>query len=239
MDPSEILSNQQVDRLRLNLASVRKRMADAALRSGRKPQDVGLVAVTKRTPIMAAVSLWAEGVEAVGESRPEELVRKGLITSDSLQWHLIGPLQTKKIKRILPHTQLIHSVDSVRLARNISDRVEREGLPAQDILLQINISGEEAKQGLTQSDAPAALDAVEQLHGVRARGLMTMAPHEAHADLLAEVFGGLHQLQKNLGVKRVPELSMGMSGDFELAIEHGATLVRVGSALFEGLDFTG
>jgi hypothetical protein len=236
MDPSENLNHNQIQRLDRNLADVRQRMAEAARRSDRAPQEVSLVAVTKRTPVGAALALRDLGVEYLGESRPEELCRKAQLAPVALPWHLIGPLQTKKIARTLPHAQLIHSVSSVRLGTDIGARVGRSALGSQEILMQVNISGEEAKQGFEPVGVADALQEFEANNELSVRGLMTMAPRGASEQQLRDVFGALRTLRDGLGgSERLPELSMGMSGDFEVAIEEGATLVRVGSALFEGL----
>jgi hypothetical protein len=239
MAPPENLTDHQIERLRANLVSVRQRIADAAHRSERQPEDVHLVAVTKRTPLGASLALRDLGVTFLGESRPEEICRKAQLAPNPLPWHLIGPFQTKKIAKTLPHVDLVHSVHSVRLGQNISERVQRNGFSAQPILLQVDISGEEAKQGLKRLDVEAALEELGAIGGIIVRGLMTMAPRGASNDVLSDVFGSLRDLQKELDPERLPELSMGMSSDFEVAIEQGATLVRVGSALFEGLAFTG
>ena len=143
MAPPENLTDHQIERLRANLISVRQRIADAAHRSERQPKDVRIVAVTKRTPLGASLALHDLGVTFLGESRPEEICRKAQLAPNPLPWHLIGPFQTKKIAKTLPHIDLVHSVHSVRLGQDIAARVQRCGFSAQPILLQVNISGEE------------------------------------------------------------------------------------------------
>ena len=237
MDASVNLSEEQKQRLRSNLSAIHQRMADAAQRGGRDPDAVRLVAVTKRTPLQVALALNDLGAAILAESRPEELCRKAQQISVPLSWHLIGPFQTKKIAKTLPHTELVHSVHSIRLGRDIAARVNRGGLKPKRILLQVNVCGEEAKQGLSPTHLESALEELSCLDDLMVCGLMTMAPKGASDIELREIFGALHAMRDNLGADRLPELSMGMSGDFEIAIEEGATLIRVGSALFEGMVF--
>ena len=231
------LGDKARGRLAENLEGLRDRITAAARRSGREGRDVRLVAVTKRRSLAEIHALLDLGVDAVGENRPEEVLRKQAETERSIPWHMIGHFQRKKIPKVLPFLSMVHSVHGAELLETLDRRRSAElGAPSLPVLLQVNVSGEEAKQGFEAEEIPGILEHAEGLAGVEVRGLMTMAPHTDDESTLRGVFGGLRQLAEKLGRKRLPELSMGMSGDFEIAIEEGATLVRVGSALFDGME---
>jgi pyridoxal phosphate enzyme (YggS family) len=239
--------------LQANLQQVHARMAAAVLRAGRSPADVRLIAVTKYAPWPAVVGLMELGHRDFGENRPQQLVERAAMTPAALRptgsplagfprdvnWHLIGQLQRNKVRGVLGHCALIHSVDSWRLLSRI-DELARELQLRPQVLLQVNISGEESKSGFSPADFQKVLTQAEHLQSVQIQGLMTMAPLTEDADQVRQVFRALRQLRDASATETVPlaELSMGMSGDFEVAIEEGATLVRVGSALFAGIDST-
>jgi PLP dependent protein len=214
------------DVLAANLARVEERIAAACARAGRPRSSVTLVAVTKTVSVEVAAELVALGVRDLGENRPQELWRKAETLKD-VRWHLIGHLQRNKIERTLPLVRRIHSVDSLRLL----EAIDAAG-PA-DVLLEFNCSGEASKGGFAPSDAPALRDAMGKLTRARVVGLMTMAALEDAPEKCRPTFQALRRLRDEIGP--LPELSMGMSNDFEVAIEEGATAVRVGTALFEGL----
>ncbi len=222
-----------------NLARVRSRMADAARRSGRDPATIRLVAVTKRRPPEWVRPLVEAGVRDLGENYPQELWGKVEALADpSIRWHLIGHLQSNKAKRTLPMVRMVHGVDSIRLLQAIEGfSVEAPEPPA--VCLQVNVSGEEAKHGWNPDILLRVADAL--LDKGRGRvpivGLMTMAGYGTTDEEARPAFARLRQLRDQIRERTgltLPELSMGMSGDFEAAIEEGATLIRVGSALFEG-----
>ena len=213
------------------LAAVRGRIADACRRAGRSPESVTLVAVTKTvSPEVAAVALEL-GVTDLGENRPQELWKKAAALP-AARFHLIGHLQRNKIDRTIPLTHLVHSVDSERLldALDAHGRAHGGQVP---ILLEVNCSREASKGGLSPDEVPALGDKALSLPGVAVRGLMTMAAFHDDPQLCRPAFAELRGLRDRLGLA---ELSMGMSNDFEVAIEEGATLIRVGTTLFEGLD---
>ena len=224
-----------------NLARVRERIAIAAERAGRLPDDVTLVAVSKYVGIPETVALWEAGCVQLGESRPQQLWDKAAAPELSqVKWHLIGHLQRNKIRRTLPVVQLIHSVDSLRLLEAINDNAAEIGCLAQ-VLLEVNCSGDAAKHGLTADGAKQLLPELESLQNVQVRGLMTMAALEGDETIAARNFADLRNLRDELRTEChanvvLDELSMGMSHDFEIAIREGATLVRIGSLLFEGLS---
>ncbi len=233
-------------RIAANLASVRDRMADAARRSGRRADDVTLVAVTKYAQIDQVLALLDAGCRDLGESRPQELWHKAdeldkLRADSDVRWHLVGPLQRNKARRTLPYVSLIHSVESWRLLEAIDRLASERGRPTA-VLLEANVSGEAAKHGFAPEELPPLVDRLPALAHVHVRGLMTIAGLSGVADEARREFARLRKLRDEMRARtsgaspeRVAfeELSMGMSGDFEIAIEEGATLVRVGSALFE------
>ena len=223
-----------------NLARVRQQIASAAARSGRGASAVTLVAVSKYVDVDAAQMLLELGCKDLGESRPQELWRKAEALADQdVRWHFIGNLQRNKVRRTLPHVTLLHACDSLRLLDEI-DRIARETERELKVLLEVNISGDASKHGFQK---PEMLSVIESLAGykqLQVCGLMGMASLDGTIDDARREFESLRLLRDSL-LNKLPsdvelkELSMGMSGDFEAAIEEGATIVRVGSALFEGL----
>lgn len=232
------LTESDRDALRRNLDEVRSRIAIAADKAGRDPDDVGLVAVTKKRPTPVIEALLDLGVDAIGENRPEEIVRKQDELGElDVPWHMIGHFQRKKIGKTLRLLDMVHSVHSLRLLATLDVRALEQvaELGRLPVLIQVNASGEPSKQGFRITDVRDVLDIAEGLVGVQPAGLMTMAPYEADDEELERLFDMMRDLQADLGPERVPELSMGMSRDFESAIRAGATMVRIGSALFEGV----
>lgn len=223
-----------------NLARVQARVAAAAVRSGRSASDVKLVAVTKYVGVEAAEVLVEAGCFDLGESRPQALWRKAeAIQHESVRWHFIGHLQRNKVRRTLPHVALLHACDSVRLLKEV-DRIAAESGHKTQALLEVNISGDAAKHGFQADEMPSVVESLEKYQHVRILGLMGMASLEGGDEVARRDFERLRLLRDSLqplapeGV-RLDELSMGMSRDFELAIAEGATIVRVGSTLFEGV----
>ena len=215
--------------VRAKLAAVRGRIAEAAARAGRDPAGITIVAVSKGVPAERLVGLPVPA----GENRVQELVAKqAALATSEIEWHFIGSLQRNKVGEVVGRVALIHSVDRMTLARAIAARASEAGI-VQDVLVQVNTSGEQTKHGFAPDDAPDAVPAVAGLAGLRVRGLMTMAP-EGDPAAAAACFD-LARLIRDRVVGGVPEaraLSMGMSGDLESAVERGATIVRVGRAIF-------
>jgi pyridoxal phosphate enzyme (YggS family) len=217
------------------VAIVRERIAEAARRADRDPTGITLVAVTKTVPREIA-GIAAELVSDLGESRPQELWKKAAAVP-SANWHLIGHLQRNKIDRTVPLITLIHSVDSERLLEALDAFGSRRGTPV-PVLLEVNCSREDAKWGFPVESMPTLRAKFASLSGVSIRGLMTMAAYSDDPEAARPTFAELRRLRDELRANtglNLPELSMGMSGDFEAAVEEGATLVRIGSTLFEGL----
>lgn len=223
-----------------NLARVRERIDAAASAAGRNAGDIRLVAVSKYVDVSTTLLLLESGCRDLGESRPQQLWDKAAVPElAGASWHLVGRLQRNKVRRTLSLVDLIHSVDSERLLRAIDDEAELSNLVPQ-VLLEVNCSGESAKQGFSPDDVRRLLPQFGSLAAVRIAGLMTMAPLEGGEPTARASFAALRHLRDELTPQcppsvRLDALSMGMSGDFEAAIAEGATIVRVGSLLFEGL----
>jgi pyridoxal phosphate enzyme (YggS family) len=228
-------------RIQDNLALVRENIAAAAARSGRTENDVTLVGVTKYVAPDSARLLALAGLTELAESRPQELWRKAdALAGLPIHWHLIGHLQRNKVKRTLPLVSLIHSIDNLPLLQEIDKVAAAQGTTAK-VLLEVNISGDTNKTGLAMADVQPLLPEIAKLANVELRGLMTMAALEGGPDRARRDFAALRELSERLRPLSLPnialqELSMGMSGDYQVAIEEGSTIVRVGSALFEGLS---
>jgi len=217
------------------LAAVSQRIRTACQRAGRSEQDVSLIAVTKGVAGQRMVDLPALGISRVGESRVQELLAKQKLLDAALEWHFIGKLQTNKVRSLINRVQLIHSLDRSELAHEISIR-SVEANATTSVLLQINCLEAEERNGIPFGDALRFLEQTSKLPGIRITGLMTIAPQGDEA-IVRPVFRRLYELRNKIDEEKLPgvkleHLSMGMSEDFEIAIEEGATLIRVGSALF-------
>lgn len=228
-------------RIAENLAQIRERISRAAERSGRSGNEITLVAVTKYVSEEQARFLVGAGCLELGESRPQELWRKASRLADlPVHWHLVGHLQRNKVVRTLPLIHLLHSGDSRRIYE-AADRCAREQSRQLGVLIEVNVSGEPSKHGFATGDIESLLRQLAGYENIEVRGLMGMASREGGLGSARAEFSRLRQLRDRLqpscpdGVS-LDELSMGMSRDFEIAIEEGATIVRVGSALFEGIE---
>lgn len=229
--------DQLRDALAARVGAVNARIADACRRAGRGRGDVTLVAVTKTVSERVAFPLPDLGVTDLGESRPQELWKKADVIRHA-RWHLVGHLQRNKIDKAVPAAVLIHSVDSDRLLDALDAFGRKRGTPV-PILLEVNCSREEAKGGFAPEDVPAAGDRLPSLPGVKVEGLMTMAAPHDDPGRARPTFAELRDLRDRLRTRSglpLPHLSMGMSNDFEVAVEEGATLVRIGTTLFAGLE---
>jgi PLP dependent protein len=223
-------------RIAENLAAAEERLCSACWRAGRTRSEVTLVAVTKTVSVEIAALLPGLGVHDLGESRPQELWRKAAAVTDG-HWHLIGHLQRNKLERTLPLVQRIHSVDSLRLLDALEEACRQASrvLPA---LLEVNASREASKHGFAPEDLLGWAARLAEPKYVRIEGLMTMAAYEEDPERTRPTFAALRRLRDRLAAelgRPLPHLSMGMSNDFEIAVEEGATLVRLGTVLFEGM----
>jgi pyridoxal phosphate enzyme (YggS family) len=234
-DPSMIESETRIRQYRDAREQVLGRIADACARAGRQPADVTLVAVSKTVPAEALRDAVAAGLSLLGENRVQEGVAKAREVPGA-RWHLVGPLQSNKARRAIEVFEAIESVDSVDLARRL-DRLAGEIQPGRRyaVLLEVNVDDDPAKAGFAPTDLARALDQVAELPGLDVRGLMTIGRLVERADDARPTFRALRETSDRLRAAGAPlgaELSMGMTDDFEVAVEEGATIVRVGRALF-------
>ena len=227
-----------MDRIFENLKNVREKMSQAALRSGRDPSAIRLVAVTKTLPAETVRQGLAAGIKTIGENRVQEAAEKYQAIGNAAEWHLIGHLQSNKAKKAVEIFSLIHSIDSESIAREVGHRATEAG-KVQNILLEVNTSGESQKYGISpeEENVLKVVNEVKDLKGIKLLGLMTVGPLTDDLQPVRQAFRTLKDLFDRLGAARIPgvemkHLSMGMSGDFETAIEEGSNMVRIGSAIF-------
>jgi len=244
--PSSLENSRQgstlyVSELEARIAAVRQRMEAAAIRSGRDPAEIALVAVSKTRSSEEVVAAWHAGLRQFGENRVEEAAPKvqavaGLLAPEAApKWHMVGHVQGRKASEVFPWAQMVHSVDSLKIAERLS-RFSVAAGPELAILLEVNVSGEASKYGLTPQELPGVVELIAPLPGLRLDGVMTVAPIVADPESTRPVFAALRNLRDEMA-HRYPalawrHLSMGMTDDFEVAIEEGATLVRIGRAIF-------
>jgi pyridoxal phosphate enzyme (YggS family) len=214
--------------IRTNLERVRERIARAAERAGRRAEDVLLVGVSKTVDVARIRAALAAGLPALGENRVQEARAKIEEIGRPVPWHLVGHLQTNKVREALELFDVVHSVDRIDLARELDRRARARGRPV-DVLVQVNVAQEPSKGGWPPEAVETAVEAVAALAGVRLRGLMTIPPAVERPEDARGWFRALRKLAERHGLA---DLSMGMSGDFEVAVEEGATMVRVGTAIF-------
>ena len=215
------------------LEAVRDAIAAAAARAGRDPAGITLVAVSKTFPPRVILDAISAGVSDLGENRAQELRDKTAVLGDRARWHFIGHLQTNKVRHVVGACELIHSVDRIELAEAISRRASNAGR-VQDVLVEVNVAGDPSKHGLEPERAVELALEVDELPGVRVGGLMTMPPYPDDPEESRPHYKDLAALSERLlaEVPQATELSMGLSRDFEVAVEEGATMVRIGTAIF-------
>lgn len=222
----------KLDVIRGNLARIRARMDAAAARAGRSPGDVRLIPVTKSVGAEEVRILAELGYRELGENRVDSALPKIAALGQAVRWHMIGHVQRRKARDVVAHFDRVDSVDRLELVEALEQRCAVIGktLP---VLIEVNVSGEASKGGFAPADVPGALDTIRQrMPHLRVEGLMTMAPLVDDPEQTRPVFAALRDLAQRLGLR---ELSMGMTNDYEVAIEEGATEVRIGTAIFEGL----
>ena len=227
--------------LEQNLRNVQAKIAAACERANRNPEDVLLVAVSKTKPLSDVEELIKCNQQDFGENKVQELVDKYENVSTSVNWHLIGHLQTNKVKYIVDKACLIHSVDSVHLAKEIEKEATKKGVIAK-ILIQVNIAKEDTKFGISEEDIYDLIDEIKNFEHIQIEGLMTIAPFVENPEKNRVHFRNLHQLSLDIKSKNIDNvnmnvLSMGMTNDYEVAIEEGATIVRVGTGIFGARNY--
>ncbi len=225
-----------------NLQSVEKNIAAACARAGRKREEVKLIAVSKTKPVEMIREAMNAGIVTFGENKVQELTAKQEIITEPLKWHLIGHLQRNKVRQIVGKVERIHSVDSLRLARQIQTDFEKKSETAH-ILVEVNVAGEESKFGLQPGETEDFIREVATYPNICVHGLMTIAPFVENPEENRPIFRKLNKLlvdinRKNIDNISMDELSMGMTGDYEVAIEEGATYVRVGTGIFGSRQYT-
>ena len=218
------------------LEEVRERVNAACLRAGRDPKSVTLIAVSKTKPAQAVQEAYEAGARDFGENKVQEILQKQPALPQDIRWHMIGHLQRNKVHQVIGKAVLIHAVDSLRLAEQIEQEAAKRNLDV-DVLLEINVAKEESKYGFFLEDAEEAIRRISALPHVHIKGLMTIAPFVENPEENRGIFQKLYQFSVDINDKHIDNvtmgvLSMGMSGDFEVAIEEGATMVRVGTSIF-------
>lgn len=222
--------------LRENLHIVEQNIQEACIRAGRKREEVTLIAVSKTKPVEMLQEVYDAGIREFGENKPQELKEKYPQLPDDIHWHMIGHLQTNKIKYIIEKACMIHSIDSVHLAKAVSEEAVKRGI-VMPVLVEVNVAKEDTKFGIMPEDTEAFIRQISQFPGIQVQGLMTIAPFTEQEEENRVHFAALRKLfvdikEKNIDNVNMCDLSMGMTGDYQTAIEEGATMVRVGTGIF-------
>ncbi len=225
-----------------NYDLVYQNVVDAAKKAGRNPDEVTLIAVSKTKPVSMLQEIYDHGCRHFGENKVQELVEKYEVLPKDIKWHMIGHLQRNKVKYIVDKVFLIHSVDSVRLAEEIDKQAAKKQVIC-NILVEVNVANEATKFGLMVDEVVSMVEEISKFPNIRIKGLMTIAPYVVDSEENRSIFHNLKQLsvdimQKNIDNVTMDVLSMGMTGDYEVATEEGATLVRVGTGIFGERDYS-
>lgn len=225
-----------------NLKNVEKEIEDACRRSGRDPREVTLVAVSKTKPVEMLQEAYDAGVREFGENKVQEIDAKYDRLPRDIHWHMIGHLQRNKVKYIVDKVAMIHSVDSLRLAEAIDKEAQKKNVVV-PILIEVNVAEEDSKFGLSLEEVTSLVESISKLSNVRIQGLMTVAPFVEDPEENREVFRSLKKLSVDIAAKNINNvtmsvLSMGMTNDYQVAIEEGATIVRVGTGIFGARDYS-
>lgn len=224
-----------------NLHEIQENIRKACERSGRNPEDVTLIAVSKTKPVSDIEQIYAAGIREFGENKVQEMNDKQKVLPGDINWHMIGHLQRNKVKYIVDNVAMIHSVDSVRLAEEISKEAVKKNVTV-DILVEVNVAKEESKFGLYTEDVGQFVEQISKLPGINIKGLMTSAPFVDNPEDNRQYFKKLKDLSVDINAKNIDNvhmdfLSMGMTNDYVVAVEEGATHVRVGTAIFGHRDY--
>ncbi len=216
---------------------VRKNIEAACQKAGRNPEEVTLIAVSKTKPVPMLEEAYQAGSRDFGENKVQEIMDKYPVLPDDIRWHMIGHLQRNKVKYIVDKVSLVHSVDSLRLAEEISRQAEEKKQTELDILVEVNIAQEESKFGTSRAEAAQLVEEIAKLPCIHVKGLMTIAPFVEHPEENRKYFRQIKELsvdieKKNIDNVSMSVLSMGMTNDYMVAVEEGATMVRVGTGIF-------
>lgn len=227
--------------LKDNFETVEKNVANACARAGRDRSEVTLIAVSKTKPVEMLREVYDAGARDFGENKVQEICEKYDKLPSDIKWHMIGHLQRNKVKQVIDKVTLIHSVDSYRLAQEISVQAQKKGLSI-PILIEVNIAGEESKFGISADDTIQLVEEIAALPNLKIQGLMTIAPYVVNPEENRLYFRQIKQLSVDIKNKNIDNvsmdiLSMGMTGDYEVAIEEGATMVRVGTGIFGARNY--
>ncbi|MBU5464752.1 YggS family pyridoxal phosphate-dependent enzyme [Anaerotignum sp. MSJ-24] len=225
-----------------NIENIRKNIDAACKRSGRDPKDVLLLAVSKTVDVDRIKVAVDCGLNSLGENRVQEIMEKYEPMGENVKWHLIGHLQTNKVKYIIDKVELIHSVESIKLAEEINKQAKKHNL-VMDVLVEVNMADEESKFGVKPEETEGFIRELALMDNIRVRGLMTVAPNVENGEENRVYFRNMKQLLVDINAKNINNinmdiLSMGMTGDYETAVEEGATIVRVGTGIFGKRDYT-
>ena len=227
--------------LEKNLKSIQDKVKDACKRSGRHPEDVTLIAVSKTKPVSMLQEIYDLGIRQFGENKVQELTDKYEKLPKDISWHMIGHLQRNKVKYLIGKTTLIQSVDSLRLAEAIEAEAAKKNCLV-DVLIEVNVAREESKFGISPEEVLPLVEQIARFRHIKIKGLMTIAPFVENPEENRAIFADLHKLyvdikQKNIDNGTVSILSMGMTNDYEVAIEEGATMVRIGTGIFGARNY--
>ncbi len=227
--------------LKENYEKVEEEIEKACEKSGRKRSDVTLISISKTKPVEMLQEAYDLGARDFGENKVQELVEKYRVLPDDIKWHMIGHLQRNKVKDVIDKAALIHSVDSLRLAQTIEKEAEKKDLTV-NILLEVNVAKEETKYGILPEDVEELTEEIAKLPRIRIQGLMTIAPYVEDPEENRLIFRGLHKIAVDIAKKNIDNvnmnvLSMGMTNDYQVAIEEGATMIRVGTGIFGARDY--
>ena len=225
-----------------NIENIRKNIDAACKRSGRDPKDVLLLAVSKTVDVDRIKVAVDCGLNSLGENRVQEIMEKYEPMGENVKWHLIGHLQTNKVKYIIDKVELIHSVESIKLAEEINKQAKKHNL-VMDVLVEVNMADEESKFGVKPEETESFIRELALMDNIRVRGLMTVAPNVENGEENRVYFRNMKQLLVDINAKNINNinmdiLSMGMTGDYETAVDEGATIVRVGTGIFGKRDYT-
>lgn len=219
-----------------NLEQVRKNIDEACRMAGRDPKEVTLIAVSKTKPVSMLKEAYDAGARCFGENKVQEIMDKHPQLPEDIQWHMIGHLQRNKVKYIVDKVSMIHSVDSLRLAQTIEQEAAKHNVCV-PVLLEVNVAQEESKFGLKMDEVLPLIETIADFPHIKVQGLMTIAPYVENAEDNRDFFRQLKKLSVDIGAKNINNvsmsvLSMGMTGDYQVAVQEGATMVRVGTGIF-------